>query len=332
MSTTNELNFPFSDLISGYVVGFEPTSEIFRLKTSDERYFEIKLGANVYAELTRNLGEPFQDATAHLKTMLAPGRFLHVYGIFYPEADKTKFEAKHIIFHGRQPDEYSFEKPDWWVKQIDQLGAFYCKAQFGAQGIDYRNYRTLLTLSGAKTNNYRQETDTISRLVYGLATAYMLTGKDLYLEGAEKGTDYLRDHMRFLDLDEGIAYYYHGIDVKGDIEQKIFASEFGDDYHAIPAYEQIYALAGPVQTYRLTGDPRIYQDAEMTYNLFQKFFKDKEKGGYFSHIDPITLDARSESLGRNRARKNWNSVGDHAPAFLINLVLATGEKRFEEFL
>src|SRR5207253_4805827 len=105
-----------------------------------------------------------------------------------------------------------------------------------------------------------------------------------------------------------------------------------DDYHAIPAYEQIYALAGPVQTYRLTGDPRIYQDAEMTYNLFQKFFKDKEKGGYFSHIDPITLDARSESLGRNRARKNWNSVGDHAPAFLINLVLATGEKRFEEFL
>ena len=33
-------------------------------------------------------------------------------------------------------------------------------------------------------------------------------------------------------------------------EKKILASEFGDDYDAIPAYEQIYALAGPTQTYR----------------------------------------------------------------------------------
>ena len=159
-----------------------------------------------------------------------------------------------------------------------------------------------------------------------------MTGKEVYLEGAEKGTDYLRTHMRFLDLDEGIVYYYHGIDLKGDAEDKIFASEFGDDYYAIPAYEQIYALAGPIQTYRATGDPRIYSDAEMTINLFDKFFRDKEKGGYFSHLDPVTLDPRAESLGRNRGKKNWNSVGDHAPAFLINLVLATGEKRFEDFL
>ena len=39
------------------------------------------------------------------------------------------------------------------------------------------------------------------------------------------------------------------------MKTKVFASEFGDDYDAIPAYEQIYALAGPIQTYRITGDP-----------------------------------------------------------------------------
>jgi hypothetical protein len=44
------------------------------------------------------------------------------------------------------------------------------------------------------------------------------------------------------------------------------------------------------------------------------------------------LDPRSESLGANRAKKNWNSVGDHAPAYLINLYLATGDPRYFKML
>jgi anti-anti-sigma regulatory factor len=34
----------------------------------------------------------------------------------------------------------------------------------------------------------------------------------------------------------------------------------------------------------------------------------------------------------NKARKNWNSVGDHAPAYLINLYLATGRQDYADFL
>ena len=201
------------------------------------------------------------------------------------------------------------------LSQIQALGDFYLKAQFGDEVVNYDNYRTTITLSGEKAvDRYRQETDTISRLVYGFASAYLLTGDDRFLEGAEKGTEYLREHMRFYDLDENIVYWYHGIDVAGRRETKIFASEFGDDFDAIPAYEQIYALAGPIQTYRITGDPRILRDAELTLDLFDRFFLDRAKGGYFSHLDPITLDPRSESLGENKGKKNWNSVGDHAPA------------------
>ena len=168
--------------------------------------------------------------------------------------------------------------------------------------------------------------------MYGFATAYMLTGDDRFLEGAEKGTEYLREHMRFVDLDENIVYWYHGIDIDGRRETKIFSSEFGDDFDAIPAYEQIYALAGPIQTYRISGDPQILKDAEMTVDLFDRFYLDQKEGGYFSHLDPITLDPRSESLGANRGKKNWNSVGDHAPAYLINLYLATGEERYGRML
>ncbi|WP_013334601.1 AGE family epimerase/isomerase [Gloeothece verrucosa] len=333
----NKLNFSFSDLIAGYVVKFEPLEGkfgSFHLKTSDGKTFKVSLTSMTNAQLVRNLGEPYYNCTTQISSMLVPQRYLFVYGIFYPEAGENKFEAKNIVFLGRTEAEYLFEKPDWWVKQIQQLADFYLKCQFEDKEIDFRQYRTDLSLVGSKKNSTRQETDTISRLVYGFATAYMLTGDERYLEAAEKGTEYLRQHMRFLDTDEQICYWYHGIDVHPDgSEQKIFASEFGDDYDAIPAYEQIYALVGPTQLYRITGDLCVLGDIERTVNLFDRYFRDKTQyGGFFSHIDPITLSPYSATLGQNRARKNWNSVGDHAPAYLINLWLATEDHKYTEML
>ncbi len=330
MATT--VNFPFSDSIAGYVTNYDAESDIFGLKTSDGREFKVQLSPMAYAKVIQNFAEGYPDATGMMKSMLVPGQYLSTYGVFYPDSDR--FDAKQVIFPGRKKTEYVFEKQDWWIHQINSLGNFYLKSQFGEGEFDYRHYRTSLALSGQKSLvNFRQETDTISRLVYGFATAFMLTGNDSFLTAAERGTEYLREHMRFEDTDEGIVYWYHGIDVRGDKEDKIFASEFGDDYYAIPAYEQIYALAGPIQTYRCTGDPRIMADTEKTIKLFNDFFLDKsEHGGYFSHLEPMTLDPRSESLGQNNAKKNWNSVGDHAPAYLINLWLATGKQEYADML
>ena len=327
-----KIEFPVSDLIAGYVTNFDSEQDIFGIKTSDGREFQVKLTPTVYAKLIQNLDEAYPDATGSMRLMLTPGRYLFTYGVFYP--DSPIFEAKQLIFVGRLATDYLFEKQNWWIDQVNSLAKFYLKAQFGEGEIDYRNYRTTLSLSGVRSEvNFRQETDTISRLVYGFASSYLLTGEEKFLEAAEKGTEYLREHMRFVDLDEGIIYWYHGIDVMGDKETKIFASEFGDDYDAIPAYEQIYALAGPIQTYRVTGDPRIMEDTKLTIELFEKFFLDKsEYGGYFSHLDPVTLSADVESLGENRAKKNWNSVGDHAPAYLINLWLATGDPKYAQML
>lgn len=336
MPAMNALNFTFSDLIAGYVTGYDAATDSFGLKTSDGRDYEIGMTPNTYAELIRNLGEGFNNASDHMRDMLVPGRFVFAYGVFYPDGPggAIQFDAKHLVFAGRSETLYNFERPDWWINQIDQLGKFYINAEFGDGPIDYTNYRTNLSSSGAHQQSGRQETDTISRLVYGFSSAYLLTGKDVYLEAAEKGTQYLRDHLRFSDTGEDIVYWYHAIDIKADgKEHKVLASEFGDDYDALPCYEQIYALAGPVQTYRITGDPAIYDDARRTINLFNRFYKDQSAaGGYYSHIDPITLDAHAEGLGHNRARKNWNSVGDHAPAYLINLWLATGEKSHADFL
>jgi mannose/cellobiose epimerase-like protein (N-acyl-D-glucosamine 2-epimerase family) len=327
-------DFPFSDTIAGYVTILDCDRDSFSLKTSDDIHFEVHLTETTYAELLRNLSEPYTDSTVAMRKMLTPGRYLYVYGTYYPQLDGShQFEAKHLVFLGQSSSDYFFEKSDWWIQQIRSLADFYLEAEFGDGEVDFRRYRTNVNLYGELQGVCRQETDTISRLVYGFATAYMLTGEEHYLQVAEKGTEYLREHMRCLEKDKQICYWYHAIELSGSQERKIFASEFGDDYDAIPAYEQIYALVGPTQTYRITGDPRILSDIEMTLNLFDHYFLDRSKyGGYFSHISPVTLDPHSPQLGPNQARKNWNSVGDHAPAYLINLFLATGTQRYADML
>lgn len=334
MDTKYGMGFTFSDTIAGYVVRFDRSAKSFILKTSDDRQFEAFLTPTTYARMTQNLDEGYIDCTGRIGELLSPGQLVYAYGVFYP--DNGTFEVKSMIFPGDAPDKYRHEEPDWWTRQIKSIADSYLNWQFDYpnQEIDYRNYRTMLHLAGAKKGDYLQETDTISRMVYGMASAYLMTGEERFLEAAEKGTQYLRDHMRFYDPDDDLIYWYHGVQVQGDREQKLLTSEFGDDYDSIPAYEQIYALAGPTQTFRITGDPKIRYDIDKTLELFEKYYKDKDRGGYFSHIDPIMLDPRSETLdkGNNRAKKNWNSVGDHAPAYLINLYLATGEKAHLDFL
>lgn len=331
----NTLDFSFSDLVSGYVEAYDPGSRLITLVTSDGRPYTASLTGNTYAKQTRNLHEGWMDRSGQLDELLVKGQLVFLYGTFFPE-EEVSFEVNFLVFASEDVTNFRYKEKGWWVHQIDSIATCYLKWQFNFPGetIDYKNYRTLINLSGAKAEcDFLQETDTISRMIYGMASAYMLTGKDEYLEAAEKGTEYLREKMRFVDSDTDMIYWYHGIKVgiEGQ-EQKLLVSEFGDDYDSIPAYEQIYALAGPVQTYRITGDPRILADAEKTIDLFDKHYKDPDKGGYYSHIHAVTLSAHEESLGRNKAKKNWNSVGDHAPAYLINLWLATQNERYHKML
>ncbi|MBD3176178.1 MAG: N-acyl-D-glucosamine 2-epimerase, partial [Armatimonadia bacterium] len=328
--------FSYSDTVAGYVKAFDRASGVFELETNVGATCAVKLTDAAFARMIFNLEEDWIDCTGRVAELLKPGQMVYAYGIFYPDGGAGTLEAKSLVFPGEGPDDFRHEAPSWWVDQARSIGDCYLRWQFGypEDSIDFAKYRTLLRLTGEKTDSYLQETDTISRLVFGLASTYLLTGEDRFLEAAEAGTEYLRSHMRFYDQDEDMIYWYHGAVVSGDREQKLLTSEFGDDYDSIPAYEQIYALAGPVQTYRITGDPRILSDAQKTLELFERFYKDRELGGYFSHIDPITFDPRSATLdrGNNRAKKNWNSVGDHAPAYLINLFLATGDPAHRAFL
>ncbi|MGX4653739.1 AGE family epimerase/isomerase [Micromonospora sp. SCSIO 07396] len=326
-------DFVFSDLVAGYLVRHDLESRRFELRTSDGRHVPGVYSPDMYAEIIRNLGEPGIWVTGELDQFLLPDRYVFAYGIFTPDGDGYEFVAHHLVLPGRAPDDYVFERPNWWPAQLTELARFYRRAQFGDAALpDFADYRTVLRLGGDKSDHHVQETDTLSRLIYGMASAYLLSGDEDLLTVADEGTRYMREHMRFVDRDEDVVYWYHGIDVRDGVESKLFTSVFDDDRAAIPAYEQIYALVGMTQTYRITGDLQILADIEATVRLFEKYFRDPQHGGYYSHIDPVHLSPHHASLGRNRSRKNWNSIGDHAPAYLINLYLATGDKSYADML
>jgi len=342
MSSTNQLNFPFSDLIAGYIRKvsypevFDCNGEI-ELETSDHRFYTVKVTETCYAELVRNLGEPFQVAP-DFRDILVEGRFIHAYGIFYPETDRLKFEAKHLLLFGNSASNLRIEEQNWWIQQIKQLLNFYLEAQFQVkegEAIDFKKFRTDLSAEGKPLDGV-QNLDTISRLIYGFATAYMMTGDERALEAATNGTKYMQQHFRHQNTSEGICYWYSQIDIQSDGSlRKYMGSTAGGDEggNAIPCYEQIYALAGPTQTYRLTGSPDIKVDIDDTITFLNRHYKDHGPyGGYYSHVDPVTFNPKAESLGINKAKKNWNSVGDHAPAYLINLYLATEDESYATFL
>ena len=183
----DNMRFEFSDTISGYVTKFDPKKRIFGLKTFDGREFDVKISNNTWARGPRNLEEPYCDMTGKIDQMLVKDQYVQAIGIFYPEKGAYTFEVKAIVFPEASLGVYRFEEPDWWVKQARSIADFYINAEFGGPDkIDYRNYRTMISLTGQKKPDHRQETDTISRMVYGEASAFLLTGEDRFLEAAEK--------------------------------------------------------------------------------------------------------------------------------------------------
>ena len=96
----NSIDFPFSDLIAGYVTHFDHDNEIFGIKTSDGREFQAMLTPMTYAKLIQNLDEPYPDATGTMRSLLTTGRYLFTYGVFYP--DSPKFEDRYQVTFLRQ--------------------------------------------------------------------------------------------------------------------------------------------------------------------------------------------------------------------------------------
>jgi hypothetical protein len=216
-----------------------------------------------------------------------------------------------------------------------------------ASGDFAKFYQTDWNIIGMPGDRDVQESATLSRLIYGLSSAYLLTGDERYFRAAKAGVQYQRETFLQVSHDGKYCFWAFGKrKLKNNRTRLMESSQNDDDKGAVPLYEQIYALAGLTQYYRITNDWDVLVDIRRSVAAFNKFFLDpllrddpaaqkrkaedgplweqykKYYSGYYSHIDYSNREFSSVALGKNQSRKNWNSVGDHIPAYLINLILA----------
>lgn len=277
-------------------------------------------------------GSPTWNLTKYIKE----GYYIVVQGLYQQNEDRQFFEARRLVLPHWETGRFMFEETHWWIAQISLMADQWLDDFFDStrsyQIDDFAKfYRTNLNITGGPTNENVQECATLSRLIYGLSSTYLLTGSDRYLMAAKAGVAYQREAYRSLSHDGEFCVWAYGRRPGKEGSKLVIPSENADDRGTIPLYEQIYALAGLAQYYRITQEWEVLEDIRRTVNAFLARYHDDEQarkrglpglGGYFSHLDYATMRPDSVGLGQNQSRKNWNSIGDHIPAYLVNLVLA----------
>ena len=161
-------------------------------------------------------------------------------------------------------------------------------------------YRTNLNILGQATDETVQECAVLSRLLYDLSSAYLMTGAERYLMAARAAANYLREAFRSLSHDGRYCFWAYGRrrNLQGERgESLLFASQGPDDQGTIPLYEQIYALAGLTQFYRITLDWEVLEDIRRTINTFQDFFWDPP-GGDGERASPARAATTRTSIRR----------------------------------
>ncbi len=325
-------NFTHSLMILGIIKEVNLNNLSMKVLCRSGDTFDVFVGEETYYKFIRNFDMLDRDRTEvksgytgspkdKLRRYIKKDILVSAYGIHQIHDDKTRFDAREITLFYNKSGDYLFEETHWWLTQVTALADRWLLNLFGqGYNFDFSNYQTNLSFIGSPTSSPIQECATLSRLIYGLSSAYLMTGNERYYQAARKGVEYQRDTFRTESHDSSFVIWSHAYDK--DSGQKILPSRFGDDYNAIPLYEQIYALAGLTQFYRITNDWETLEDIRRTINLFNMRFLDNDLRGYFSHIDYDTFRADTKALGDNRNKKNWNSIGDHTPAYLLNLMLA----------
>ncbi len=247
--------------VAGTVTAIDANALKFSIRTRSDDLFDIDVGVTTYYQVLTNLDGLNRDraeAPANMNRGDAPvafdllkymkeGCLTFVEGIRSENGAEERFEARTVYLMHSLPGKYLFEETHWWLVQISQMADRWLNTLFDVKRnyeIDdfSKLYRTNLGITGAPTDDNIQECATLSRLIYGLSSAYLLTGAERYYLAAKAGVDYQREAFRSLSHDGQYCFWAFGRRRTANGEKLIVSSENPDDYGTIPLYEQIYAL------------------------------------------------------------------------------------------
>jgi mannose/cellobiose epimerase-like protein (N-acyl-D-glucosamine 2-epimerase family) len=331
--------------LMGTVMSVDVNARCFTLRTRGGTEFVVSLHDTTWVDSLTNLDrlgrkrerEGLSPPTvATLEQWVRKGDLIAVEGVLHVDGEHRRYDALTVHVLLSHSNQYLFEHTYWWKSQLECMANKWLDVLFGEKRTyaldDFAAlYRTTLSIEGAPTDDHTQEMATLSRLIYGLSSAYLIGGDERYFQAARAGVQFQREAFRSYSTDGRYCLWLHARKRDKHGVYDVLPSSFAEDAGTIPLYEQIYALAGLAQYYRVTNDAETLHDIRRTLDMFDAFFADRRDGkhdGFFSHIDPVTFRWKSAELQRggetwsHSERKNWNSIGDHLPAYLINLVLA----------
>lgn len=352
-----------STVVTGVVDSVDPANAAMVLHLMSGDTLPVSVSRKAWYEVLRNVGDEGRDrvpepedamvtatfgkrddaedpemwdAKRLLLKYIRPGAMVSIRGVLSENGDQSSFSARRIVLMHSQPNRFGWEETHWWLQQINTLFEQWMDVLFENKRELAENdfadfYRTNLDLLGGVTSDDTQECATMSRFLYGLSSSYLLTGNDRAFSAAKACAAYMMNAFSILSHDQMYCFWRFGRKRVGKSAKALIGSTNPDDAGSYALYEQIYALAGLTQYYRISQDTTVLFYITRTIAAFEMFYRDEErpgdpcftgKGGYFSHIDTVTMRPDSPALGQNRMRKNWNSIGDHIPAYLVNLLLA----------
>ena len=333
--------------VMGTVVESKPMNGSFTIQCLSGDSFEAYVTPQTSFQVVQNLDgldndrvpdppNPGPSPQSLVKKYVDVGRLLVVQGIHQVNEANSRFDVRTVYLLASVKDRFLFEETHWWITQTARLADQWLDSLFGDKRT-YENddwvalYHTDLNILGLPSDDDIQECAVLSRLIYGLSAAFLIVGDDRYRQAAEAAVRFQRDAFRSLSHDGTYCFWAYGRRKGKYGTDLLVPSQSGDDMGSIPLYEQIYALAGLGNYYRISLDWEVLEDIRRTVRAFNDFYLDEKReddpafqgnGGYFSHIDYATMRPDRNQNPNNNLKKNWNSVGDHIPAYLINLLLS----------
>src|SRR5271166_703624 len=217
-----------------------------------------------------------------LKKYIIEGELIIVQGVWQIAGDATRFDARTVTLLASVKDRYLFEETHWWLTQTARLADQWLDSFFGEKRTyeidDWAAlYQTNLNILGLPSDDDTQECAVLSRLIYGLSAAYLIVGDDRYRQAAAAAVKFQRESFRSMSSDYRYCFWAFGRRRTRYGTELLVPSQSGDDAGSIPLYEQIYALAGLANYYRISLDWEVLEDIRRTVATFNAFFLDEKR-------------------------------------------------------
>lgn len=187
----------------------------------------------------------------------------------------------------------------FWLNSYDEsLGGFYTNVD--RQG-------NVITQWGTNKNMLTQ-----SRNAYGMVRAFMLTGKEEFLEKAKSALEFMYSST----WDNNNSGWFGQADKNGNP-----INPSGNK----SAFDQHYALLGILAYYEATGDTTAW-------NWFRKGFLNNEEKLWDNSANQFGYYHLVNSSWTNKNGKSFNATVDAVTTHLLNAYLLTGEEIYRERL